>query len=159
MIPCLITRVRDVEEKNPLPASQSLKIRRSELEIVGTNLSSSQLPDIFISLEQAKLYKLMMMELVNGPDELFIKFMNHLLVPRAPASDRQSLLSGLNANNPEETSSPGNSAFEPKQFERRQQLDLLRNLVSLFFVQVGDDDWINSRKIQLLVKLSISHVV
>ena len=37
--------------------------------------------------------------------------------------------------------------YKLKRFSRQQQLDMLRNLVSLFFVQIGDEDWINSRKI------------
>ena len=39
------------------------------------------------------------------------------------------------------------SGISSSSLARKQRLDLLRHLVSLFFVNAGDDDWINCRKI------------
>lgn len=42
---------------------------------------------------------------------------------------------------------------------RGQKLELLRNLVSLSFVDISNENWINCRKVQLVVSRSIEHAV
>lgn len=68
------------QQQQQTPNSSRLKLNRSELEIVGNQVSQSQLPDIFSSVEQARLYRCMMLELANASDELLIKFLDHLLL-------------------------------------------------------------------------------
>ena len=57
------------------------------------------------------------MELVHSSDEVFKDFLTFIVLPAQDGSTHT----------------------------RIQQLDMLRHLVSLFFVNISDDDWINCR--------------
>ena len=60
------------------------------------------------------------MKLIEGPDKFFKSFLNYIIMPYYTGSDKHT---------------------------QKQYLQLIRNLVSLFFVKISDDDWINGRKI------------
>ena len=57
------------------------------------------------------------------------------------------------------TPTPGGDDGYGSSYTRKQRLDLLSNLVSLFYVDIADDDWVNSREVQLCVKQSIKIAV
>ena len=60
---------------------KSLPIKKSEIEVVASDLRGCQQSNLFTSIGQAKLYKLMLKELRNASDELQINFINYLLLP------------------------------------------------------------------------------
>ena len=62
----------------------------------------------------------MVMQLVRSDDTLFKKFLDYVMVPQQ---------------------------LEQSIAVQKQRTDMLRHLVSLFFVNISDDDWINGRKI------------
>lgn len=37
-------------------------------------------------------------------------------------------------------------------YTRKQRLELLKTLISLFYVDIGNDDWVNSREVQFIIK-------
>ena len=65
---------------------KSLSIKKSEIEVVASDLSGGQQSNLFTSLGQAKLYKLMLKELRHASDELSIDFINYLLQPSVGGS-------------------------------------------------------------------------
>ena len=77
-----------------------LDLERSELEVVSDTMDHAQVPGIFTSAQQAKLYRLLVLELVNSSDELFTQFLDYALYQqrdRAPSSlmPSASLISSL----------------------------------------------------------------
>ena len=71
------------------PYDRQLKLQRSELEVVGSDLAQGQQPNLFTSLEQAKLYKLMLTQLANASDDLLRKLLNHLFTSASQAISTQ----------------------------------------------------------------------
>lgn len=96
---------------------------------------------IFATSGQAKQYRELLFLLKDGPDEVMVKFLDHILAPV-----------------------PGGHLNIEKQrsgavFERYQYLECLRNLLRLFFTKISDNDWINCDKIRLIVTHCIKYEV
>jgi len=77
----------------------------------------------------------------DGTEECLLQFLSFILAeaPGGP-SHREKQRSGV-------------------QFDRTEDLRCLRNLIRFFFVQLGDEDWLDSAKIRLIVAFCIDSEV
>lgn len=165
-----------IDEKQPFlrgadtaqPTLDELEIARSELKVVSQGNN-----EVFESYEQTRCFSEMLFMLKDGPEEMLVKFVTNLLSrigqaeegkPVHPAATEETEAAEEEA--PQENIEQfllerlmSGEQDENENLASEQTQDLLGSMISSFFVDIGDPDWQNSRRMQVLLRTVIDFVV